>query len=82
MIANIIDERTNKYDVRCDVAFEPSWHDNSIEGATQFYRVRVFSYEQLQNTTIVQAIEFANQWDCSVTMYVYDVDFLAREALK
>lgn len=82
MIANIIDKRTNKYDVQCDVAFEPSWQDNSIPGATQFYRVRTFSYDELRNTTIVQAIEFANQWDCSVTMYIYDVDFLAREGLK
>lgn len=82
MIANVIDKRTNKYDVRCDVAFEPSCQDNSIKGATQFYRVRVFSYDELRNTTIVQAIEFAQQWDFAVTMYVYDVDFLAREALK
>ena len=82
MIANVIDSRTNKYDVRCDVAFEPSWHDNSIKGATQFYRTRTFSYEEKRNTTIAQAIEFAQQWDESVTMFVYDVDFLAREGLK
>ena len=82
MIANIIDKRTNKYDVRCDVAFEPSWHDNTVKGATQFYRVRSFSYEELQNTTIVQAIEFANQWDFAVTMYVYDLDVLATEAKR
>ncbi len=82
MIANIIDKRTNKYDVRCDVAFEPSWHDNTIKGATQFYKVRTFSYDELKNTTVVEAIEFARQWDCSVTMYIYDVDVLATEALK
>jgi hypothetical protein len=82
MIANIIDKRTNKYDVRCDVAFEPSCHDNSIKGSTQFYWVRAFSYDELRNTTIVQAIEFAQQWDFAVTMYVYDLDFLAREGLK
>ena len=82
MIANVIDKRTNKYDVRCDVAFEPSWHDNTIEGATQFYRTRTFSYEESRNTTIVQAIEFAQQWDEAVTMFVYDVDFLATEGLR
>ena len=82
MIANIIDKRSNKYDVRCDVAFEPSCHDNSIKGATQFYRVRAFSYDEQRNTTIVQAIEFAQQWDFAVTMYVYDVDVLATEGLK
>lgn len=82
MIANVIDKRTNKYDVRCDVAFEPSWHDNTIKGASQFFRTRTFSYEELRNTTVVQAIEFAHQWDEPVTMFVYDVDFLAREGLK
>lgn len=82
MIANIIDKRTNKYDVRCDVAFEPSWHDNTINGATQFHKYRFFSYEEMRNTTIVQSIEFAQQWDCAVTMFVYDVDVLAREGLK
>lgn len=82
MIANIIDKRTNKYDVRCDIAFEPSWHDNSIKGATQFYRTRTFSYDEKRNTTIVEAIEFAQQWDEPVTMFVYDVDFLAREGLR
>ena len=82
MIANIVDKRTNKYDVRCDVAFEPSWHDNTVKGATQFYQVRAFSYDELRNTTIVQAIEFAQQWDFAVTMFVYDVDFLAYEGLK
>lgn len=82
MIANIIDSRTNKYDVRCDVAFEPSWHDNTIKGATQFWRTRTFSYEEKRNTTLAQAIEFAQQWDEPVTMFIYDVDFLAREGLK
>jgi len=82
MIANFIDSRSNKYDVRCDVAFEPSWHDNTINGATQFWRTRNFTYEEMRNTTIAQAIEFANHWDEPVTMFVYDLDFLAREGLK
>ena len=82
MIANVIDKRTNKYDVRCDVAFEPSWHDNTIKGATQFWRTRSFSYEEKRNTTISEAIEFAQEWDFAVTMFVYDVDVLATEGLK
>lgn len=82
MIANVIDNRTNKFDVRCDVAFEPSWHDNTIKGATQFWRTRSFTYEEKRNTTIAQAIEFAREWDFAVTMFVYDVDVLATEGLK
>lgn len=81
MIANIVDERSNKYNVNCDVAFEPSCQDNSIEGATQFgWGSRTFTYDQLTHTTIVQAIEYAQQWDFPVTMYVYDKDVLATEA--
>lgn len=72
MINNIIDNRTNKYNVRCDVAFEPSWHDNTIEGATKFTKADLFSYDELFNTTIVDAIAHANQWDCAVTMFLYD----------
>jgi len=81
MIANIIDKRSNSYNVNCDVAFEPSCQDNSVKGATQFgWGSKTFTYDQLTHTTIVEAIEYARQWDCAVTMYVYDKDVLATEA--
>ena len=74
MINNVVDSRTNVYDVRCDVAFEPSCQDNSIEGATQFsWSSKTFTYDDLLNTTIAQAIEHAQQYDCPVTMYLYNV---------
>ena len=80
MITNIIDNRTNSYNVNCDVAFEPSCHDNVIAGATFFsWGDETFTYDQLTNTTIVQAIEYGNKWDCPVTMYVYDNDDLKYE---
>lgn len=82
MINNIVDKRSNKYNVNCDVAFEPSWHDNTIKGATQFMQGRTFSYDALYSTTIARAIEYANRWDCAVTMFVYDENFLAAEALR
>lgn len=72
MINNIVDKRTNPYDVRCDVAFEPSWHDNSIDGSTKFSISKVFTYDELVNTTIVDAIAYATRWDCPVTMFLYD----------
>jgi hypothetical protein len=82
MINNFVDHRSNKYKVLVDVAFEPSWHDNSIEGATQFPKSRAFTCEFLYGITIVEAIQYANRWDCATTMYIYDENVLAREALK
>ena len=73
MIANIVDHRSNHYNVNCDVVFEPSEHDNSCNGATQFsWGSKEFRYDELLNTTIVMAIEYARKWDCPVTMYLYD----------
>ena len=74
MICNIVDRRTNSYDVNIDAIFEPSQHDNSVKGATQFtWGNETFTYDELSNTTIVRAIEFANeQWDCPVTLFIYD----------
>ena len=82
MITNIIDHRTNSYNVRVDVVFEPSQHDNSIEGATQFFWGQdIFSYDDLCNTTIVEAIEYARKWDCPVTMFLYNLDDISIDKL-
>ena len=73
MICNIVDHRTNKYDVNVDAIFEPSQHDNSIEGATKFtWGNGTFSYDELLDTTIVTAIEHGNIWDCPVTLFLYN----------
>lgn len=73
MINNIVDKRSNVYNVDCDVAYEPSCQDNSVVGATQFpWASKSFTYEELLNTTVVQAIERGNQFDCPVTLYIYD----------
>ena len=73
MISNIVDRRTNTYDVNVDAVFEPCQHDNSIEGATQFtWGNEEFSYDELSGTTIVAAIEYARKWDCPVTLFLYD----------
>lgn len=74
MINNVVDHRSNKYNVKCDVHFEPSCHDNSIDGATQFHwGTTTFTHDELLNTTIVQAIEYAHKFGCPTTMYLYDV---------
>lgn len=83
MITNIVDHRTNKYDVRCDVVFEPSQNDNSIAGATQFaWGNETFSYDDSCDTNIVSAIEYARKWDCPVTMFIYDLDAISKDKLR
>lgn len=82
MINNVIDRRSNSYKVLVDVAFEPSWQDNSIKGATQFPKSCTFSYDSLYGVTIVEAMQHAHRWDCPTTMYIYDENILAKDALK
>jgi hypothetical protein len=76
MIANVIDYRTNKYCVDADVIFEPSCHDNSCKGATQFphaYRkAGYFTYYEMYDTTVENACEWANQQQIPVTIYLSD----------
>lgn len=75
---NIIDNRTNKFKVDIMVIFEDSWHDNTIEGATQFDDNIPSSSEVLylgiRQTTIDLAIKYAaQQWTQPVTLFLYDV---------
>jgi hypothetical protein len=74
-IENFVDYRKNKYDIKVDVVFEPSWQDNSISGSTKFGKSKgdEFSCDHLYNTTISEAIKFAKKWKCPITMYVYDL---------
>lgn len=71
-IANIIDNRSNRYDVNIDAIFEPSCSDNSVKGATVFNIERKFFYDQLYKTTVISAINFAKKWDIPVTLYMYN----------
>lgn len=76
-IANIMDKRSNKLNVAVDVIFESSFHDNSVQGSTQFDEVEpdVCLYHQVKFTTIKAAIQYANDtWpDANITMFLYDI---------
>jgi hypothetical protein len=76
MLANIVDKRKNIYNVECDAVFEPSQHDNSVSGATQFPAFNYkdhFTVYDMDDTTIAQATAWANEQEIPVTMYLYDV---------
>lgn len=69
-VVNVVDRRTNKYDVRCDVVYEPAWHDNSITGATKFKKTEHFSCDKIYDTTIQNVLK--KDFDEEVTLFLYD----------
>ena len=74
-VTNIIDNRTNKYDVNIMVIFEDSWHDNTIKGASQFNdSIDDIDYLGIKRTTIASALRYAQEHISSeVTLYIYDI---------
>lgn len=72
-LGNIIDRREKQYNVEVDVVFEPSWHDNSCEDATDFTQMEdTFNVDNIDNTTIEDAVKHCEKWDLPVTIYLYD----------
>jgi hypothetical protein len=77
MIFNIIDKRSNKYNVYVHAVFEPAWHDN--HNLTQDCKVKVdesqISVSDQNGISIVQAINIANtNWDYPITLFLYDAN--------
>jgi len=72
-VVNIVDERTHKHNVAIDAIFEPSTHDNSCKGATQFEEtVAPFVYRELYKTTVAEAIAEMDGYRAPITLYMYD----------
>ena len=73
-ICNIVDDRSNKYNVVCSVIFQHSCHDNRRSEATQFKEKDNILYLGIQETTIVDAIAYIKQDypDPEITMFLYD----------
>lgn len=79
MITNIVDRRTNTYNILCDAVFEPCWHDNNVTGSTTVFPLDdTFTYDELPRTAIAAAIRYANdKWpDVPTTVYLYDWESL------
>lgn len=74
-VSNIVDKRTNKYDVNCMIVLENSWHDNSIEGATQFDESEEdITCIYIKQTTVQRAIACVNlHYKIHITVFLYDV---------
>jgi len=72
-VSNIVDYRTNKYNILCDVVIEASCHDNSIAGATHFEWTDEVGYSEALNTDIQTALEHCRKFKECVTLFLYDV---------
>ena len=76
MIWNIIDRRQRAYRWKTvNAIVEAVEHDNSCADADQAAEsdiASVVDYDQLEGVSVQQAVEWANQQTCPVTLYLYD----------
>jgi hypothetical protein len=74
MICNIIDKRTRPYRWReVNAIIEATSHDNACEDADQQpSTAEDLTYDQRENVTLAEAIAWATEETCPVTLYLYD----------
>ena len=76
MIWNIVDRRTRAYRWRkVNAIIEDVTHDNSCQDADQAPEpdvTIVIDYDALEGISVQQAVTWANEKRCPVTLYLYD----------
>ncbi|HEV7341958.1 MAG TPA: hypothetical protein VGN68_09995 [Sphingopyxis sp.] len=76
MIWNIVDRRKRVYRWKAvNAIIEALEHDNSCSDADQAPETDVsivVDYEQLEGVSVQQAVAWASQQKCPVTLYLYD----------
>ena len=74
MIYNIIDKRTRPYRWReVNAIIEATSHDNACKDADQQQPTDDdLTYDERENITLAEAIEWANKESSPVTLYLYD----------
>jgi hypothetical protein len=78
MIWNVIDRRSRPYRWKCVSAIvEAVENDNSVDDADQADEsppATVIVHDKRDGISVREAIEWANQQRCPVTLYIYDAD--------
>lgn len=76
MIANIIDNRKRKHRWKTVFAIaEPTFQDNNVEDSDQAPVLQgVSCYEEIRDVSIEAAIQWANEFDYPVTLFLRDRD--------
>lgn len=76
MIWNIVDRRSRPFRwKRVNAIIEAVEHDNSVADADQAPETAaedVIDYDQREGVTVKEAVDWANQQRCPVTLYLYD----------
>lgn len=75
MLWNVIDRRTHPHRwLKVTAIIEPTWHDNSCEDSDQAPRFENegIGYDEREVTSIVDAVNWANDLPYAVTLYLYD----------
>jgi hypothetical protein len=76
MISNIVDRRKRVYRWKTvNAIIEAVEHDNSCADADQAPEADVSTivdYDQLEGVSVQQAVAWANEQTCPVTLYLYD----------
>lgn len=76
MIWNIIDRRKRPHRwARINAIIEATWHDNSCDDADTAPPVRAedeVTYDQLEGVSLQEAVAWASNQSCPVTLYLYD----------
>ncbi len=82
-ITNIVDGRKNEFcSIGLQAIIEPSCHDNDQPGAQQFDfddPEITTGYDEINNVTIAEAIEWANAFQFPVTLYLYDSERISEK---
>jgi hypothetical protein len=72
-LVNIVDERNHKYRfLKINVALEATWHDNAVEDSDKVEKEDGPAYEDREDISLSDAVEWANAFETPVTLYLYD----------
>jgi hypothetical protein len=84
MIWNIVDSRRNRFRwAKVHANVEATWHDNSCNGADQVPSPAAeleVVFDERENISVNDAINWANCQSCPVTLYIYDDEALPRSS--
>ena len=74
-IVNIVDGRNNKYRfLKINAIVEAAWHDNACEDADKVEDRSGPDYDQMEHTSLEDAVKWGSSFSSPVTLYLYDHD--------
>jgi hypothetical protein len=82
MIWNIIDKRTRRYRWKSvNAIIEATYHDNTVQDSDEAPEtLNDVIYDRRESVTLAEAVQWANEQTCPVTLYIYDEGTGTRSA--